>query len=67
MTEPIDKVTGSGVATVDGETHEVDVLILATGFKVMDVEDDPTYPVTGAGGRSWREFWASTGCRPTRA
>ena len=36
VTEPIDKITGSGVATADGETHEVDVLILATGFKVMD-------------------------------
>ena len=35
VTEPIDKITGSGVATADGDTHEVDVLILATGFKVM--------------------------------
>ena len=47
VTEPIDKITGSGVATADGDTHEVDVLILATGFKVMDV-DVLTYPVTGA-------------------
>ncbi len=39
VTEPIDKITGSGVATADGETRDVDVLILATGFKVMDVED----------------------------
>ena len=38
VTEPIDKITGSGVATVDGETRDVDVLILATGFKVMDVD-----------------------------
>ena len=40
VTEPIDKITGSGVATVDGETRDVDVLILATGFKVMDVDDN---------------------------
>ena len=38
VTEPIEKVIGTGVATTDGEIHEVDVLILATGFKVMDVD-----------------------------
>ena len=58
VTEPIDKITGSGVATDDGETRDVDVLILATGFKVMDTDDMPTYPVTGPGGRSMeRSYW----------
>ena len=57
VTEPIDKITGSGVATTDGETHEVDVLILATGFKVMDPDDVLTYPVSGPGGRSLSGFW----------
>ncbi|RAV15706.1 NAD(P)/FAD-dependent oxidoreductase [Mycolicibacterium sp. GF69] len=57
VTEPIDKITGSGVATADGMTREVDVLILATGFRVMDADDMPTYPVTGAGGRSWSRHW----------
>ncbi len=59
VTEPIDKkITGSGVATVDGgATRDVDVLILATGFKVMDTDEMPTYPVVGAGGRSWSEHW----------
>ncbi len=56
VTEPIDKVTASGVATADGNSHEADVLILATGFKVMDV-DAMTYPVSGSGGRSLSEFW----------
>ncbi len=58
VTEPIDKVTGSCVATTDGATRDVDVLILATGFKVMDVDSIPTFPVTGAGGRSLAEFWS---------
>jgi cation diffusion facilitator CzcD-associated flavoprotein CzcO len=58
VTEPIDKITGSGVATVDGATRDVDVLILATGFKVMDVDSIPTFPVTGAGGRSLAQFWS---------
>ncbi|MDV3124846.1 NAD(P)/FAD-dependent oxidoreductase [Mycobacterium sp. 21AC1] len=56
VTEPIEKITGSGVATADGETHDVDVLILATGFKVMDVDALP-FEVTGAGGQSLSTFW----------
>ena len=43
VTEPIDKITGSGVATADGDAHDVDVLILATGFKVMDLDSVLTY------------------------
>ncbi|MFG1933601.1 flavin-containing monooxygenase [Mycobacterium sp. NPDC048908] len=57
VTEPIDKITGSGVATEDGDSHDIDVLILATGFKVMDTDELPTYPVTGPGGRSWSRYW----------
>ena len=57
VTEPIDKITGWGIATTDGETHEVDVLILATGFKALDPDDVLTYPVSGPGGRSLSGFW----------
>ena len=57
VTEPIDKITGYGVGTSNGENHDVDVLILATGFKVMDTDDLPTYPVTGPGGRAWSAYW----------
>src|SRR4051794_33337669 len=56
VNEPIDKITGSGVATNDGESHDVDVLILATGFKVLDV-DTLTYEIRGRGGISLSEFW----------
>ncbi|AGB25691.1 putative flavoprotein involved in K+ transport [Mycobacterium sp. JS623] len=55
VTEPIDTILGSGVATADGDTHEVDVLILATGFGGWS--DVLTYPVNGAGGRSLSRFW----------
>jgi cyclohexanone monooxygenase len=58
VTAPIDQITASGVSTADGITHDVDVLILATGFKVMDVDSAPTFPVTGSGGRSLAEFWS---------
>lgn len=57
VTEPIDEVTGSGVATADGTLHDVDVLILATGFKVLDIENVPTFSVTGPRGGSLSEFW----------
>ena len=57
VTEPIDKITGSGVATTDGEIHEVDVLILATGFKVLDPDGVLTYSVAGPAGRTLSEYW----------
>ncbi|BBY66552.1 flavin-containing monooxygenase [Mycolicibacterium helvum] len=57
VTDPIDKITGSGVATADGGCYDADVLILATGFKVMDTDSVPTYPVTGLGGQSLARFW----------
>ncbi|MEB4210461.1 NAD(P)/FAD-dependent oxidoreductase [Mycobacterium sp. 94-17] len=57
VTEPIDKITPDTVATTDGENHEIDVLILATGFKVMDTDNVPTFAVTGSGGKSLSRFW----------
>lgn len=57
VTEPIDKITPAAVATTDGVAHQADVLVLATGFKVMDTDNMPTYPVTGVGGRSLSQFW----------
>lgn len=57
VTEPIDEITESGVVTRDGTVHDVDVLILATGFRVLDTENVPTFPVTGAGGGRLADFW----------
>lgn len=57
VTQPIFKITPTSVDTTDGACHEVDVLLLATGFKVMDTDSVPTYAVTGSGGRSLRRFW----------
>jgi cation diffusion facilitator CzcD-associated flavoprotein CzcO len=55
--DPIDKITPSAVATVDGSTHEIDVVVLATGFKVMDTDSAPTYSVTGREGMLLSQFW----------
>ncbi|MCH9667637.1 MAG: NAD(P)/FAD-dependent oxidoreductase [Actinomycetia bacterium] len=61
VTAPIDTITRSGVATSPGGLHEVDVLILATGFAMFSAPDDepsaPTFPVHGPGGRSLARFW----------
>ena len=57
VTEPIEKITGSGVATGDGESHDAEVLILATGFKVLDPDGVLTYSVTGPHGRTLSQFW----------
>jgi cation diffusion facilitator CzcD-associated flavoprotein CzcO len=57
VTEPIDKITPSAVATTDGTSHEVDVLVLATGFHVLDSESMPTFAVIGSGGLPLTKFW----------
>ncbi|WP_409426298.1 flavin-containing monooxygenase [Mycobacterium sp. SMC-11] len=57
VVDSIDRITPTGVVTADGTSHEVDVLILATGFKVMDSDNIPTFAVTGTGGQTLARFW----------
>jgi cation diffusion facilitator CzcD-associated flavoprotein CzcO len=56
VTEGIDRVEPRGVRTVDGVTHELDVLVLATGFQV----DRFVRPirVLGRDGVDLDEVWA---------
>jgi len=56
VTEPIERITADGVVTADARVHNADVLILATGFKVMDI-DSVAYPITGSGGLSLIDYW----------
>ena len=56
-TAPIARIEPDAVVTEDGTRHEVDVLILATGFKVFDPGNMPAYPVKGLGGADLEEFW----------
>jgi cation diffusion facilitator CzcD-associated flavoprotein CzcO len=55
-TAAIESFTPSGVRTADGE-HEIDVLILATGFKVFEKGNMPPYPVRGNDGVDLSEWW----------
>jgi cation diffusion facilitator CzcD-associated flavoprotein CzcO len=56
-TTAIDSITREGVRTTDGVAHEVDVLILATGFKVFEQGNMPPYPVRGSDGVDLERWW----------
>ncbi len=56
-TGAIEAITPGGVRTADGTEHEVDVLILATGFKVFDRGNMPPYPVVGRNGVDLEQWW----------
>lgn len=56
-TASIDAITPAGICTSDGVEHELDVLILATGFKVTDKDALPTYALTAADGTDLGEHW----------
>ncbi len=63
VTSPIDRVTENGVVTRDGETHEADVLIFATGFESTSFL--APIEIEGLGGRSLHAEW-SEGARAYR-
>jgi cation diffusion facilitator CzcD-associated flavoprotein CzcO len=56
-TAPISRVTKTGIRTGDGTLHKVDVLVLATGFKVFEHGNVPPFPITGAGGLDLEAWW----------
>ncbi|MFJ8431211.1 flavin-containing monooxygenase [Kitasatospora sp. NPDC094019] len=56
VTDPIERITAGGVVTADGTERPADVLVLATGFHVLD--NLPPFPLSGQGGRDLGEFWA---------
>ena len=59
VTSGIQRMVPSGIVTKDGVTHELDVIILATGFRVTD----NTFPelVIGRDGRTMRQTWDDDG------
>lgn len=56
-TNAISRVDAGGVITADGTTHELDVLILATGFKIASPDANPTYELIGNSGRRLADWW----------
>lgn len=57
VTTPIERVTENGIVTADGVQRDIDVLILATGYKTFEKGNLPSYPVHGRGGREIGEYW----------
>ncbi|MHB1538032.1 MAG: flavin-containing monooxygenase [Solirubrobacteraceae bacterium] len=58
VTEPIERVAPDGIVTRDGALHELDVIVLGTGFHVTDVPYAPM--IRGRDGRSLAEAWAGS-------
>jgi 4-hydroxyacetophenone monooxygenase len=56
---PIQRITPTGVVTADGTSHDVDIIVYATGFRATDVLFPMT--VTGREGVDLHEAW---GTRP---
>ncbi len=55
VTDPIQAITPTGIRTRDGTLHEVDAIVLATGFK-LGLATAP-FPVTGRDGRTLDDAW----------
>lgn len=60
VTDDIERIVPEGVVTADGETHELDVLVLATGFRAHDYLRP--MELTTAEGRRLSDDWER---RPT--
>lgn len=56
VTEKIERIEANGIRTTDGELHELDVLVLATGFRADAYMRPMT--MTGEDGITLDEIWA---------
>ena len=54
---PIRQITADGVVTEDGESHDVDIIVYATGFRHTDVLWPMT--ITGRDGVDLHSVWGS--------
>lgn len=57
VTEPIREITETGVVTEDGLAHDVEVLVCATGFKVMAKGYTPPFPLRGLHGLDISDYF----------
>ena len=55
---PISHLTETGIVTADGTLHELDVLILATGFDAID-GNYKRMEIRGRNGESLKEHWST--------
>ena len=56
VTDPIAEIRREGIETADGRIHEVDAIVLATGFAVSLAR--APFAISGRGGRMLDDAWA---------
>lgn len=61
VTDPVTEVQPDAVVTADGVRHPADVLVIATGFKALEVLGPVV--VRGRSGRTLRETWGEDDAR----
>jgi len=61
ITDPIARITPKGIETDDGSVYDVDVIITATGFEVVQYLFPAEY--TGVGGTNIHDYWSKDGPR----
>ncbi len=59
VTAPIAEITEDAVLTADGHRHEIDIIVVATGFRATD--SPAADLITGADSRTLGEQWRTTG------
>jgi cation diffusion facilitator CzcD-associated flavoprotein CzcO len=59
VTEAIDRIEEDAVVTRDGRRHEIDALILATGFNLWQKGNFPAFEVVGSNGIEMGHKWRS--------
>lgn len=59
VNDAITEVDGNAVVTADGRRHEVDILVVCTGFDAVNLLS--SFKLVGRGGRSVREAWDANG------
>lgn len=57
ITDPIVRITPSGIETRDGKVREIDTLICATGFQVFAPGTVPSCEIVGRGGQEIGDYW----------
>lgn len=61
VTDSVSKVTPGGLVTRDGQKHDVDAIVLATGFK-LDIANAP-FEVRGLEGVKLSDIWKEPGSK----
>lgn len=56
-TNSIEHIAADGIHTADGQDHALDVLILATGFKVFEKGNLPPFAVVGRNQQELGAYW----------